>query len=125
MGRYAKMCEDVAKLVLAAGFVVYISENGEHGFFTDEAGSFVASFGGFGYVARFSGNYQSSRTEQGTGWMICEVYPLSEDRVRKIAVEACCPPSWATGGFPVKLHTVQTYMALYGSSSGFRLFNVG
>jgi hypothetical protein len=111
------MCREVADVIEAAGFSVYLSANGEYGIFTDAKEKVVVSFSNFSVVARFYGSYLSKRV--GSGWGIDDVYPLTEEKVRDVFKDAHCPPVWAVGTERVTLCTLRQHLARYELSSGF------
>jgi len=105
-----KMIQERAQEIKEAGFRVFLSKDGEYGFFTDAEGSRVVSFGLDLGVTRFSGNYISEGN--GSGWrMEGDTYS---------AMFKQNPPSWAVGNTPTKLKTLKQYLKDYQRSSLFK-----
>lgn len=112
--------EGVAELtaaILAAGFRVFIAENGTYGFYTDAEGSRVVSFqydlGGF----KFSGNYRSKSC--GTGWVMGDLTVWSKWDFEQTFANAQHAPQWATRGEQVEITTLVQKLRTYQPSSRF------
>lgn len=112
--------EAVAELtaaILAAGFRVFIAENGTYGFYTNAEGSHVVSFqcdlGGF----KFSGNYASKSC--GTGWVMGDLMAWSKADLEQTFKNAQHAPQWATRGEPVEITTLVQKLRAYQWSSRF------
>lgn len=107
-------------------YTVYVSSNGEHGFYTD--GTRVVTFGGsWSWSVDFSGNYKATTAEGGrrigTGWLIDGGKELScigrhtADQFIKAGA-----PQWAVGAEQFKYTTPEQHLATYGKSSGYTLW---
>lgn len=112
--------ENVAELtaaILAAGFRVFIAEQGTYGFYSNAEGSHVVSFqcdlGGF----KFSGNYRSKSC--GTGWMMGDLVTWSKADLEQAFTNGRCAPHWATHGQPVEITTLVQKLRAYQPSSRF------
>lgn len=107
---------EFAERIKAMGFAVYLAENGEYGFITDETESRVLCFGFSGVSARLSGCYGPPSTTSGTGWGMDQGPEdlLNADDVR--AALYAHPPAWAGNGWR-KLTTVAEHLKSYQSSS--------
>lgn len=109
-----------AERIKAMGFAVYLAENREYGFITDDTESRVLSFS-FSLGSRLSGNYGPPSTQSGTGWSM-ERSPeslLTAEDVRQALYAS--PPDWVRrNGIGWKyLSTVKQYMDAYHRSSRF------
>ena len=120
MSRYAAMCKEVADLIKAAGYIVYLSGNKEYGFFTDAKGEVTVGFSNFSYNPRFFGSYEPTKVA-GCGWGIDDIFPVDTAKVHEVFRLAHYPPRWATGGAKVKLLTVQRRLKLYEPASNYSL----
>lgn len=118
MKRYnQKEAREFAERIKAMGFVVYLVENREYGFITDDTESRVLSFS-FDALSNLSGNYGPPSTESGTGWRL-DRGPESLrtfDDVRTALY--AYPPRWAGNGWR-HMSTVKQYLAAYQASSRF------
>lgn len=132
MTRDQTIARDFAARVTALGFAVYLAERGTCGFVTDAAGSRVLCFGSDGDLG---GNYGPPSTHSGTGWrMEGDIWTLRTAEDVRAALYAS-PPSWCgrdvrpdseCAGTPARgwryLTTLSQFLALYGSSSRYYLF---
>jgi hypothetical protein len=108
-----QLIQHIAGKLHRYGYAVYLSADGNHGFYTD--GTRVVSFGGsWSTMVDFSGNYAPSK-ESGTGWGIAkEQTDITEDQARVyIAAHA---PSWARNP---RYMTPEQHLKTYGKSSGY------
>ena len=64
-----QIAADFAAKALEAGFEVWLADSGTYGFYTDDAGKRVVSFGARFDGINLGGNYAASR-ESGTGWQM-------------------------------------------------------
>ena len=113
-----QLVHDTATALTSYGYIVYLSKNKQHGFYTD--GRRVVSFGGqWNFSLDFSGNYQSQHC--GTGWQIAreQGVPTKKEAGRWISAE---PPIWATDGEKVRITTPEQHLKTYGPSSGYEKF---
>ena len=97
----------LAETLKESGFVVYLAENQNYGIFTDNAGKRVVYFqydrlGGY----QFSGTCKANR-ECGTGWGLRINYMNKSDLENALITPA---PHWATNGYPVNYHSINTYL---------------
>lgn len=108
------MNEVIARLVTElkdAGYVVYVAEKGTYGFYTDENGERVVSFGlDLGNI-KWSGNYISERNSgMGTGWR------MQQDTFYNMLYAPA--PHWATWrGGRWRYATEQDQLDRYGATS--------
>lgn len=112
-----QLIQHIARRLAGYGFDVYLSDDGEHGFYTD--GVRVVSFGGhWRWSVDFSGNYRPTPMS-GTGWQIAhEQTDISREQAeRYINTNA---PAWANRE-PVYTTPAQ-HLATYGRSSGYQKF---
>ena len=112
-------CKQIADVIRAAGFIVYLSYTGEYGFFTDEKEEVTVSFGNLRSGPRFYGCYEPTKSA-GNGWGIADIYPLDVAKVKEVFKQAHYPPLWATKGAKVKLLTVARKLTIYDAASSFR-----
>lgn len=116
-----QLIQYLASKLHSFGYVVYISKNGEYGFYTD--GFKVVSFGGhWNFCVDFSGNYKS--TTCGTGWCLHrgkELVDITEEKAARFLMELA--PQWATRGERVTYTTPEQHLKTYGASSGYVLFS--
>lgn len=120
MSYISEMCQEVVKIIQEAGFTVYVSKDGEYGFFTAEDEPIVVSFSGFRHAARFYGCYTAPPNSGcGTGWGIDDIYPLTVEKVHEIFRLAHYPPRWAVGNHRVTLVSTAQYLKTY-TASGFQ-----
>ena len=113
-----QLVRETAKALNGYGFTVYIAKSGKHGFYTD--GCRCVSFGGsWNFSLDFSGNYKSRHS--GTGWQIEKEQgiPTKQQAEKWIKANA---PTWATTE-SVTYTTPMQYLAIYGNSSGYVVFN--
>lgn len=113
-----QLIQHIATKLSGFGFDVYVSNSGEHGFYTD--GSRVVSFGGhWRWLVDFSGNYQPT-IESGTGWQIAkEQTDITEDQARAYIAENA--PAWTKNKKPIYT-TPEQHLKTYGRSSGYKKF---
>ena len=105
--------QPLADRLKASGFRVFIGENGEYGFFTDEAGTKIVSFQTDLGVTSFSGNYKTDKPrETGTGWRITD-----NDSGKYQEIFDTYPPTWATKGSKWKYTTLEQHLDMYQRSS--------
>lgn len=113
-----ELVREVATTLTSYGFVVYLSHNGEYGFYTD--GKRAVSFGGcWNWCLNFSGNYQQSR-QSGTGWLIekDQGVPTRDQAEEWIKANA---PAWTGNHNPVYM-TSEKLLDVYRRSSGYVKF---
>ena len=115
MNRTQRNMQEVATEIKNAGFDVYLSNNGEYGFYTD--GKRVVSFNDDLGGVCLSGNYMPQPT-LGSGWRLdaSELELSTEYLQHKLNERA---PRWATNGLAVDYTTPEYYLKVYGESSGF------
>lgn len=117
-----KITLEFAKHITSLGFVVYIAENGDYGFITDETETRVLCF----ESKRFSlsGNYWPHSTESGTGWALKETMDqlLTKDDVHKALYRIA--PEWCGHGFKTYT-TVGQHLKVYGPSSRYTKYSEG
>lgn len=112
-----QLVHDTATALTSYGYIVYLSKNKQHGFYTD--GRRVVSFGGqWNFSLDFSGNYRSQHC--GTGWQIAKEQgvPTKEQADYWINANA---PSWTDNKNPVYT-TPEQHLKTYGQSSGYEKF---
>lgn len=98
-----------------AGFRVFLAENKQYGFFTDEEGSRVICFQVEFFSPTFSGNYVTDNpTQTGGGWQIIDEQNYSEDFK---AIFATHPPSWAVRDSKWRFATLEDHQNQYQASS--------
>jgi len=116
MSNYKKQTiQQFALKALKQGFRVFLSFNGEYGFFTDNEGKKLVSFQTEYFDVVLSGNYKTSAPKQtGTGWRIGSAL----DFTPKQAFETIAP-SWALGNATYKFTTLKQHLDFYGDSSGY------
>lgn len=113
-----EMVQELAKRIKSAGFRVFIAERGDYGFYTNEEGSRVISFGVDLGMTKFSGNYHTNNPKQtGTGWMMQHGGP--EDYARLFDSAA---PQWAHQGAKWDYTTLDQHLKTYGPSSKYAEF---
>lgn len=106
-----------AKRIKALGFRVFLAENREYGFITNDDGSRVISFS-FSFEPSLSGNYGPPSRESGTGWRLSRS-PESLRTVEDVeAAFAETPPAWCGKGWRY-MTTLEQYLKAYGASSRF------
>lgn len=121
-----ELIKHIAQQLHSYGYIVYIAESGEYGFYTD--GSRVVGFGGhWRFSVDFSGNYRALTAEGGrrigTGWQVeggKELTSITEEQAHRFVTASA--PAWATGGERYKLTPPEEYLKTYGASSRFTLF---
>lgn len=104
----------LAQEIKAAGFRAFIAKDGTYGFYTNEDGSRVVSFGlDFG-CPKFSGNHVSDNPKScGTGWRM-------ESQGTFADMLAATTPHWALPhGATCRPKTLAEYQRDYQSSSQF------
>lgn len=113
-----------AKRISNLGFAVYIAENGNYGFVTDETESRVLDFAFSGIEATLGGNYGPPSTRSGTGWGIeNSPYSLKTADDVKAALYSTAPSYCERGEHGWRYYSnVKQYLAHYGSSSRFTRF---
>ena len=114
-----QLIQHIAKKLDSFGYQVYLSKDGQYGFYTD--GRRVISFGGqWSFSVDFSGNYAPSKTS-GTGWGIAkEKTDITRDEAdRYINTNA---PTWTGNTSPIYT-TPEQHLKTYGKSSGYTKFN--
>jgi hypothetical protein len=112
-----QLIQEFAASLHSFGYRVYISKNGEYGFYTD--GKRVVSFGSSeAWGLNLSGNYAPSR-ESGTGWRILSDL-TSITQLQAAQAIAANAPAWANKS-PVYT-TPEKYLATYQDSSNFTEF---
>lgn len=105
---------DLGEQIKNAGFRVFIANRGTYGFYTDNAGSKVVSFGIDLLRIRFSGNYKTDNpVKTGTGWVIADDSEKFNDMFNTF------PPKWAVGNAKWKFTTLEEYLNTYQVSSNF------
>lgn len=110
-----QMIAELAKEIKDSGYRVFISGNGEYGFYTDIYGARVISFGCDLGSIRFSGNYKTNQpANTGTGWRICE------DSKNFSEIFSTIAPRWAVGSAKWAFTTLEQYLDTYQSSSKFK-----
>lgn len=110
-----ELIKRITEQLVSYGYQVYVSKNGEHGFYTD--GNRVVSFGGhWNFSVDFSGNYRSRHC--GTGWQIAKEMTSIDAHSAEMFIKANAP-KWATRGENVEYTTPEQHLAMYGSSSGY------
>ncbi len=107
----------LATHITKAGFMVYISDNGKYGFYTDHKGQRVVCIN-IDFELKFSGNYHGG-FNTGSGWQM-ETPEFTEMDLHKALYTNA--PRWANKNPTYR--TVEQYLAVYGKSSGFTLFKV-
>jgi hypothetical protein len=107
---------EIAKQALIEGLRVFISKDGEgdYGFFTDQEGKRVVTFGCSYLVPRFAGCYEPPSRESGTGWVIMDGYPETLSRLLN-----AYPPERAGRGWKY-FTTVDKHLKVYGKTSKYR-----
>jgi hypothetical protein len=115
-----KYIQELAQDIKSQGFIVYIANTGNYGFFTDTEGKHVVSFGFRGHFElKFSGNYQALKSGDaehvGTGWGLPEGLTFNE-------MINSTPPQWATKGLCVRKITLSEHLARYQLSSKYSAF---
>ena len=112
-----QLIQCIATKLHGFGYDVYVSDSGEHGFYTD--GVRVVSFGGhWRWSVDFSGNYRPTK-QSGTGWQIAnEQTDITEDQAKAYIVANA--PAWANRE-PIYT-TPEQHLATYGKSSGYQKF---
>lgn len=116
MDRNKELVAELLSHIKAAGFRVFIAERGTYGFFTDDEGSRVVTFGAELGGLRFSGNYKTDNpASSGTGWRISD-----SDTGEYHAMFDTPPPRWAVGASSnVRSTTLKQYLESYQASSNF------
>jgi hypothetical protein len=97
----------LAETLKGFGFVVYLAENQNYGIFTDSTGKRVVYFQYDrmeGY--QFSGTYKANR-ECGTGWGL-NVANIDRPTLKNALINHA--PYWATKGYTVNYHNIDTYL---------------
>lgn len=115
-----KYIQELAQDIKSQGFIVYIANSGNYGFFTDTEGKHVVSFGFRGHFElKFSGTYRALKsgdaTYTGTGWGLPEGLTFDE-------MINATPPKWATKGLCVRKTTLEQHLAAYQLSSKYSVF---
>lgn len=109
-----------AKRIKALGFRVFLAENREYGFITNDDGSRVISFS-FSLEPSLGGNYGPPSRESGTGWRLSRS-PESLRTVEDVeAAFAETPPAWCGKGWRY-MTTLEQYLKAYGATSRFYEF---
>lgn len=112
-----ELVRNAAIALTSYGFKVYISKDGQYGFYTD--GKRVVGFGGqWSFSLDYSGNYRSKRS--GTGWQIGREKGVLDFDEAWEYIKANAP-RWATQE-DVRYTTPEQHLATYGKSSGYVLF---
>jgi len=105
----SKLVDSLVKEISKSGFRVFLSGNGEYGFYTDALGSKLISFEVCYGVFKFSGNYKTDQPSQtGTGWVI--------DTVGFKDMFSAMPPSYAVGDSEWRFQGVEEHLDTYSSS---------
>jgi hypothetical protein len=105
--------KEVAGKIKESGNRVFISSNGEYGFFTDPEGLRVVTFGIDLGTVYYSGNYNS--TNSGTGWK------LDNQKAGFSEMLSADAPRWAIGKDPKwSYKTMEQHLAIYQSSSQYK-----
>jgi hypothetical protein len=117
MSNYRReMINEVAQMILAKGYRVFIAESGTHGFYTDAQGSKVIGFQHVLGGVTVSGNYKTSNpSSTGTGWQIAGCFDPAEID-NSFAAHA---PHWAVGLAKWRFTTLEEHLKTYGKSSGY------
>jgi hypothetical protein len=110
-----QLIQYIASKLYRYRYIVYLSADGNHGFYTD--GTRVVSFGGpWSTMVNFSGNYAPT-IGSGTGWRLADDQTdINEDQAR--AYITAHAPSWAGNRNP-RYTTPEQHLKTYGKSSGF------
>lgn len=104
----------IAQNIKAAGFRVFIAKSGTYGFYTDDAGSRVVSFGVDLGTVKLSGNYKTSAPKQcGTGW------GLKPTDNYNAAFNEIAPSFAVPNGVSWRYTTLAEYLKNYQESSKF------
>jgi hypothetical protein len=101
--RYIK---EIADKILKQGLRVFIAENGTYGFYTDETGTRIVTFG-IDLTIYFSGSYRSENN--GNGWRITDTIPHNF----KYTLYTSSPFHFT------RYTTLNEYLAVYQKSSKF------
>lgn len=111
----AELVADIAQKLKSYGYRVYVSKNGEYGFYTN--GTRVVCFGGcWNFSVDFSGNYRS--TKSGTGWQIAKDCGDIDAETAERFIHANAP-DWAVRGDTFTYTTPEQHLKTYGASSGY------
>ncbi len=114
---------ELAEKIKSFGYRVFISKNGEYGFYTNAEGSRVVSFQtDFGSIV-FSGNYQAKTHEVacriGQGWRLegrWNVSEVTDDTLLNFIISPA--PRWAVREHEFTYKTLADE-TMYGKSSGY------
>lgn len=111
---------ELATQMKADGFEVWLSANGEYGFFTNEEGDKIVYFqyGNPSWAIEFSGCLSKGDRHCGTGWK------MDATNHKDAWKEAKNPPSWYRSYMPstAKYATRETHLKMYGYSSKYAKF---
>jgi hypothetical protein len=115
-----QLIQHIATKLREFGYDVYLSANGEHGFYTN--GRRVVSFGGHWNVfVDFSGNYAPTR-ESGTGWLIADKQADIKAYQADMYINANAP-DWTRNKNPIYT-TPDQHLKTYGKSSGYKRYTM-
>lgn len=113
-----QVIHEVAQRIKKQGFRVFIAENGNYGFFTNEDGTRLVGFHNDLGGLQFTGHYKTDTPKQtGTGWRIIKD---SDGNINFKTIFEAGPPEWATQGSKWKFTTLDQYLTTYQKSSRFR-----
>lgn len=103
--------------VLQHGYRPFIAKSGDHGFYTDDAGTRIVTFQFYRGNASVSGNYTTNKPGQtGTGWHMADVPDLTQiDKYFKAVW-----PTWAVGDARARYTTLDEFLGAYQISSQYR-----
>lgn len=105
---------ELATQMKADGFEVWLSDNGEYGFFTNEEGNRVVYFqlGYTSWEVEFSGCLSGGDRNSGTGWK------MDATNYKDAWEEAKNPPSWYRRYMPstAKYATRETHLRMFSAS---------
>ena len=97
----------LAETLKEFGFVVYLAESQNYGIFTDNTGARVVYFQCDKIRGcQFFGTYKANR-ECGTGWKL-KIASINRIDLKNALITPA--PQWATGGYAVTYHTLDTYL---------------
>ena len=114
-----QLIQNIAQALHGYGFDVYISADGQYGFYTD--GRRVVCFGGpWNFSVDFSGNYAPSGTS-GSGWQIVTAQ-ADITKEQADAYISAFAPHWTGNKNPIYT-TPEQHLKTYGKSSGYTKFN--
>lgn len=109
-----------AERLKALGFVVYLAKRKDYGFFTDEKGERVITFG-FRDGGNLGGNYGPPSRESGTGWRLDNVPSDIRTAADARRILYSSAPPWCGKGWK-NYTTAEQHLKTYGPSSGYERF---